>query len=333
MKIFTFGSGAWGLALSNVLAENGNQVFVFSRSLDTAYELNNFHTSKKYLPEIILNENIKGTNELNEINSCDYLLIAVPSKAIKDIVDKLNFTLSKKIKIINATKGLEPTSNKRIQAYILDNLNNNYIENLASILGPGFAIEVCKHNLTCLNSVSENLDYAKTIQRLFSNNYFRVYASTDVRGAEYGSSIKNAIAIASGLMKGLGFNENTKAALITRGLTEMTRFGVKNGAKKETFFGLTGVGDLILTCNSTESRNFSFGYNVGITKDAKKVREENHITVEGLNTIKVIHKLSCEMDIDVPIINALYDILFEYKDIISTVQNLMLRPLKTEVIE
>ena len=204
---------------------------------------------------------------------------------------------------------------------------------MASILGPGFAKEVCLHNLTCLNSVSTSLTFAKEIQNLFSNNYFRVYVSNDVIGAEYASSIKNAIAIASGLMKGLGYNENTKSALITRGLAEMTRFGLKMGANKDTFFGLTGVGDLVLTCNSNESRNFTFGYLIGQRKDAKKVIEENKITIEGLYTIKVIHDLANTYHIETPIINALYDILYEFKDIRLTVKNLMLRPLKMESFE
>ena len=332
-KIFTLGSGAWGLALSNVLAENGNEVFVYTRHEDSKKEINLNHTSKRYLFDVILNENIKAVNDFINLNKCDYVLIAVPSKNIKDVIELLNENLDKKINLINATKGLEPSTNKRIQEYIKLNLNKDYFNNLASILGPGFAIEVCKHNLTCLNSVSSSLNYAREIQNLFSNNYFRVYVSNDVIGAEYGSSIKNAIAIASGLIKGLGFNENTKSALITRGLAEMTRFGVKLGAKKDTFFGLTGVGDLVLTCNSEESRNYRFGYLIGKSKDAQKVIKENTITIEGLYTIKVIHELAKTYNIDTPIINALYEILYENKNISKTVQNLMLRPLKIETFE
>lgn len=333
MKIFTLGSGAWGLALSNVLAENGNEVFVYTRHIENKNEINSSHTMSKYLPDVYLNKNILAVNDFSKLNESDYVLLAVPSKSIKDAIDKLNEHLSKKIKIINATKGLEPSTNKRIQEYISLNLKKEFFYELASILGPGFASEVCKHNLTCLNSVSSSLDFAKEVQNLFSNNYFRVYVSNDVIGSEYGSSIKNAIAIASGLIKGLGFNENTKSALITRGLAEMTRFGVKNGANKDTFFGLTGVGDLVLTCNSEESRNYRFGYLIGKSQNAKKVIEENKITIEGLYTIKVIHQLAKEENIDTPIINALYDILYEFKDINLTVQNLMLRPLKMETFD
>ena len=333
MKIFTLGGGAWGLALSNVLAENGNDIYVYVRKDEYLNEINEKHISSKYLPSVTLNKNIKAVNDFSFLNDSDYVLLSVPSKAMKEAINELNENLTRPINIINATKGLEPTTNSRIQKYIKDHLKEKYFKNLASILGPGFAIEVCKHNLTCLNSVSLSLDYAKEIQKLFSNNYFRVYVSLDVKGAEYGTSIKNAIAIASGMMKGLGFNENTKSALITRGLAEMTRFGVKNGAKKDTFFGLTGVGDLILTCNSSESRNYTFGYNIGKSRDAKKVIEENTQTIEGLYTVKVIHNLSKEQNIETPIINALYEILYEYKDIKEVVQNLMLRPLKIETIE
>ena len=328
MRIFTLGSGAWGLALSNVLAENGNQVFVYTRHIESKNEINNLHTLSKYLPDVFLNKNILAVNDFALLNESDYVLLAVPSKSIKDAIDELNERLNKKIKIINA-----PSTNKRIQEYISLNLNKEFLCDLASILGPGFASEVCKHNLTCLNSVSSSLEFAKEVQNLFSNNYFRVYVSNDVIGSEYGSSIKNAIAIASGLIKGLGFNENTKSALITRGLAEMTRFGVKNGANKDTFFGLTGVGDLVLTCNSEESRNYRFGFLIGKSLNAKKVIEENKITIEGLYTIKVIHQLAKEENIDTPIINALYDILYEFKDINLTVQNLMLRPLKIETFD
>ena len=333
MKIFTIGSGAWGLALSNVLAENGNEVFVYTRHEESENEINNKHSLLKYLPNIKLNSKIFAVRDYSSINEADYLLLAVPSKSVKDTIVVLNNVLNKKIKIINATKGLEPSTNKRIQDYIFSNLKSEFLGEVASILGPGFAKEVCLHNLTCLNSVSTSLAFAKEVQNLFSNNYFRVYVSNDVIGAEYASSIKNAIAIASGLMKGLGYNENTKSALITRGLAEMTRFGLKMGANKDTFFGLTGVGDLVLTCNSNESRNFTFGYLIGQRKDAKKVIEENKITIEGLYTIKVIHDLANTYHIETPIINALYDILYEFKDIRLTVQNLMLRPLKMESFE
>lgn len=333
MKIFTIGSGAWGLALSNVLAENGNEVFVYTRHEESENEINNEHSLIKYLPNIKLNSKIFAVRDYSSINEADYLLLAVPSKSVKDTIVVLNDVLNKKIKIINATKGLEPSTNKRIQEYIFSNLKSEFLGEVASILGPGFAKEVCLHNLTCLNSVSASLTFAKEVQNLFSNNYFRVYVSNDVIGAEYASSIKNAIAIASGLMKGLGYNENTKSALITRGLAEMTRFGLKMGANKDTFFGLTGVGDLVLTCNSNESRNFTFGYLIGQRKDAKKVIEENKITIEGLYTIKVIHDLANTYHIETPIINALYDILYEFKDIRLTVQNLMLRPLKMESFE
>ncbi len=330
MKIFTFGSGSWGLALSNVLAENKNEIFVYARTKERLNEINFEHRAKKYLDDRKLNENIIATNDLSKINECDLLLISVPSKAINEAISEVNRFINKKIDIVNATKGLEPTTNKRIQEYIKLNFKKEFLGRIASILGPGFAGEVCDHNLTCVNSVSEDFNFAKEIQNLFSNIYFRVYASNDVIGSEYGSSIKNAIAIASGIIKGLGFNENTKAALITRGLTEMTRFGVKNGAKKETFFGLTGIGDLVLTCNSISSRNYSFGYKIGKEKNAKKVIEENDQTIEGLYTIKVIYHLAKEENIDTPIINALYEILFEYKEIKNTVKNLMLRPLKEE---
>ena len=330
MNIFVYGSGAWGLALSDVLANNKHNVLVYTRNVDDFNELNNNHILNKYLGNIKINENIKFTYNLNDIDDYEIILIAVPSKAISDVVIKLNSNLKKPHLFINATKGLEPTSDQRIQKYLSLNLNPIYIKGLVSILGPGFAKEVVDKNITCVCSVSQDEKVAKFCQNLFSNNYFRVYELFDVIGAEYSSSIKNSIAIASGILSGLGYKENTKAALITRGLKEMVRFGLDAGAKEETFYGLTGVGDLLLTCSSDSSRNFMLGKTIGLTNNPKKVLSENKITVEGIYTTKVINDLAKKRGIEMPIISAIYSILFNFEDPTKVLKNIMLRPLKVE---
>lgn len=331
MKIFTIGSGAWGIALSTVLTKNRNEVTIFTRHESICEEYNKFKTVKKYFSEIKLVEGMTFTTDFSFINETDAILIAVPSKNISDIVRKINEILKHPVLIINATKGLEPSKNERIQEYILNNLNSSLIRGLASVLGPGFAKEVVLNNITCINCVSNDLFVAKMVQNLFSNNYFRVYALDDVIGAEYASSIKNAIAIASGILSGLGYKENSKAALITRGLNEITRFGLKKGAKKDTFFGLSGVGDLILTCNSTESRNFKFGKMIAEFRSAKKAMEINKDTIEGLYTIKVIYEISKSENIDMPIIKSLYELIYEGKELFSVIDEIMHRPLKEEI--
>ena len=330
MRIFTIGSGAWGIALSSVLVKNNHYVEIFTRHESLINEYNEKQTINKYFENIKLPSNLIFTCDFSRINDFDAVLIAVPSKNIKEISEKINQTLKHKVLFINATKGLEPTSNARIQEFMIKNINPELLGGLASILGPGFAKEVVLENITCVNSVSSDEKIGEKVQKLFSNNYFRVYYTSDVIGAEFASSIKNAIAIASGILYGLGYKENSKAALITRGLNELTRFGLKKGAKKETFFGLSGVGDLLLTCNSTESRNFKFGKMISELKSAKKALEANKDTVEGVYTIKVIHNISKKDNIDMPIINSLYELVFLDKDLHQTILEIMNRPLKNE---
>ena len=283
MKIFTIGSGAWGIALSSVLLKNGHDVTIFTRHEDIISEYLETNSISKYFNETKLPKNLVFSTDFSLINDAEAVLIAISRKNIAEIIKKINEILHHKVLIINATKGLEPTSNLRIQ-------------------------------------------------ELFSNNYFRVYYTRDVIGAEFASSIKNAIAIASGILFGLGYKENSKAALITRGLNEITRFGLKKGAKKETFFGLSGVGDLILTCNSSESRNFKFGKMVAECKSAKKALLMNKDTIEGVYTIKVIYEISKHDSIDMPIINSLYQLIYEDRNLFETINDIMKRPLKNEDI-
>lgn len=332
MKIFTIGSGAWGIALSSVLLKNGHDVTIFTRHEDIISEYLTTNSISKYFSETKLPKNLFFSTDFSLINDAEAVLIAIPSKNIAEIIKKINENLTHKVLIINATKGLEPTSNLRIQEFISKNLNADLINGLASVLGPGFAREVILENITCINSVSSDEKVGRTIQELFSNNYFRVYYTSDVIGAEFASSIKNAIAIASGILFGLGYKENSKAALITRGLNEITRFGLKKGAKKETFFGLSGVGDLILTCNSSESRNFKFGKMVAECKSAKKALLMNKDTIEGVYTIKVIYEISKHDSIDMPIINSLYQLIYEDRNLFETINDIMKRPLKNEDI-
>jgi glycerol-3-phosphate dehydrogenase (NAD(P)+) len=332
MKIGILGSGAWGLALGNILAENGNDVMTYSRSLDVVYEINRYHTHRKVLGDCILNSGLIASIDLKEvIGEAEIVLIAVPSKAVKDMITELNKVLDHKVLIVNATKGLDLGTNMTMQKLIKANLKKKLYSNIVSILGPSFANEVVRHNLTCVCSCCSSLEVAKEVQVIFSNNYFRVYAMDDVIGAEIYSSMKNAIAIASGISKGLGYGENSKAALITRGLVEMQTVGKAVGAKEKTFFGLTGLGDLILTANSSESRNFTAGFTIGKNNGAKEFLKNNTVTVEGIATVKVIYDFAKENSLDLPIISALYDVLYNEKvPSDEVIHNLMIRDLKVE---
>lgn len=334
MKIFIYGCGAFGLALSEVLSFNGHQVTLYCLDKSRCEKLNKTHIDSKYFENVKLSDKLNFTDDINEIKFFNIVLIAVPSGSIKSVCETLNLKIKdKKVLIINATKGLEPTTNSRILEYLRNNLSKEIDYELASILGPGFAKTIINKDFTCVNSVSKNLEVARYVQNLFSNEYFRVYALQDEIGAEFSSSIKNAIAIACGILEGTGEGINAISALITRGLNELSRFGLKLGAKKDTFFGLSGVGDLILACTSQSSRNNKFGYLIGQEKDVKKVLKTYNKTVEGYNVVKVIKEIADQNDIEMPIINALYGILYQYRNPETVIRETMKRPLKIESFE
>ncbi len=331
MKIIVLGSGAWALALSDVLANNGNEVIVYTRKVEAQNEINLFHTNKKYLGELKINSNIVASTNLKElIENNDTFLMCIPSVGIENLLLEIKNYIKKPVNFINATKGLEPKSKGTIQTIIKRVIEKKYIKSLVSILGPGFAKEVIERNLTCVCSVSTSLNDATFVQKLFSNEYFRVYTCLDVNGAELYSSMKNAIAIASGIVIGLGYKENSKACLITRGLKEMRILGSAYGAKESTFYGLTGMGDLILTCSSFTSRNFKAGYKIGQDDSSEEFLKNNKETVEGLATILTLKEMIKEKNLDLPIINALYEVIYNNKKPSSIIKELMKRPLKYE---
>ena len=204
------------------------------------------------------------------------------------------------------------------------------IQGVVSLVGPSFAYDVIHDDLTAVCAVSENEEHAKLVQRLFSSECFRVYVQTDVVGAEIGAGMKNIIAIASGIMEGLGYHDNTRAALITRGLAEITRFGLKEGARPSTFLGLTGVGDLTLTCSSHRSRNYTLGLEIGQEDNAVEVLARNKKTVEGVLAAKTIHEHAARKGIEVPITDAVYAVLYEGRKPSEVVTQLMNRNLKAE---
>lgn len=334
MNIGTIGAGAWGLALSNVLIENGYKVTVYDKNpakLNSIFEKHTVSPFDKY----IFSTNLVVSYDIESlVKTSDIIILAVPSKFISSVFNELINFIHKKTIIINVSKGLEPNTNSTIIEYleeIIGKENKNDLISLGAILGPGFALEVIKHNLTCVCAVSKDIQVSNYIQKLFSNSYFRVYSLTDTIGAQIGTSLKNAIAIASGIVIGLGYGENTKAALITRGLAEIKRFGLFFGAKESTFLGLTGLGDLVLTCNTNESRNFSAGYEIGTLNSAKTIMEkQNTTTIEGINTIRIVHAIALKHNLNMPIIDSLYEVLFNNAQPKEMVKILMERSLKDE---
>lgn len=333
MKIGVLGTGSWATALSQVLVDNGYDVMMYGIDQEEIDDINTNHKNSKYFKDVKIEDKIIATNNLeNAIADADYILITVPTSVVRSILEKVKPLLTKKVTIINASKGFDLTTKKRISETIREVLGDNYRKEIVSLIGPSHAEEVIIRQLTTVCSVSLDIDVAKDVQELFSNIYFRVYSHQDEIGAEYGVALKNVIAIAAGAIHGLGYGDNTRAALMTRGLAEMTRFGVRKGGLPETYLGLTGIGDLIVTCSSQHSRNFMAGYEIGLADSAEQFMKNNRKTVEGIRTCKVIYEDYREnyRDMDMPIIEAIYAVLYRGVKPSQAIQVLMLRELKQE---
>lgn len=329
MKIKVLGSGSWGTALAQVLKDNNENVEVWGIDENEVNDINVNHQNSKYFPGVKINNNLQATTDFNCVLDADVILLAVPVMAIESICQKLENTLKHPVIIINVAKGFHPITHERLSIVIKRNISDKLVD-VVSLIGPSHAEEVINRMLTSVNAVCENEESARKIQHLFSNEYFRVYRQTDVVGAEIGVAIKNVMAIASGIIAGLGEGDNARAALMTRGLAEITRYGVAQGANPETYLGLTGVGDLIVTCTSLHSRNFQAGYQIGKENSSKRFMAENTKTVEGVRTAKSVYEESIKQGISMPITEQVYKVLFEDELPSVAIKTLMARELKAE---
>lgn len=330
MRIVVLGSGSWGCALAQVLADNQQSVTVYARRIDVADEINQLHTNKAYFGKTVLNEKIEASTSLDCVKQADILILSVPTQSVEDVCHQIDPLISKKTIIVNTAKGFNPGTNERMSEVIRRCISPQHLQSVVSLIGPSHAEEVVLRLFTTVVSVSSDEESAKLIQELFSNEYFRVYRGNDEIGSEYGGAIKNTIALASGIVSGLGYGDNTKAALITRGLAEMIRFGVQCGGRQETFMGLTGMGDLIVTCMSVHSRNFQAGMQIGKADSATQFLANNHQTVEGIRTTQVLYELKQQKHISMPIVDEIYKVLYEHKKPSLSIIDLMLRELKPE---
>ena len=324
-KITVLGSGGWGLALAITLYTNGHEVKVWSPFQEEVNTLNNTRTNEKLLKGIYLSENILITSDISVAEGCDITVIATPSFAVKQTAQRLSKISDCGI-IVNVAKGFEKESSSRLSEVIKKELPERQVVVLS---GPSHAEEVARGIPTMLAAAGEDADSLKIVQRVFSNEYLRVYTNPDIIGVELGGALKNIIAVASGVCDGMGLGDNSKAALITRGLAEMTRLGVSLGAKANTFSGLTGMGDLIVTCTSPHSRNHRFGDLVGRGVSVKEALDTVG-TVEGYFACDIAYKLARENGVDVPIIELCHHLLFENFPVDDIVTTLMTRPFRQE---
>jgi len=332
-KVAVLGAGSWGTALSMVLDENGHDVRLWGNDPKQIKEINEQHTNEHYLPGAKLSEAIVAYTDLKAaIQEADALLFVLPTKAIRVVAKEVAALLDGQTKphLIHASKGLEQDTHKRISVIIQEEIPAEKYDSLVVLSGPSHAEEVAKKDITTITAASENEEDAGYVQKLFMNPYFRVYRNTDVIGVELGAALKNIIAVGAGALHGLGYGDNAKAALMTRGLAEISRLGTAFGADPMTFFGLSGVGDLIVTGTSRHSRNWRAGDLIGKGHDLDEVLNNMGMVVEGVATTKAAYELAQEKGIEMPITEAIYKVLYEKVDVKKAIEELMLREGKAE---
>lgn len=331
MKIAVLGAGSWGTALAKVLSENNQEVRLWGRNAIQMVDMSATRINQKYLPGVILDDQVLMTsNFAMAVSGADVFVLSVASQSVREIVRQLKSHVGIRPLIVNVTKGVEMESLKRISEVVLEIIPDaNYV----ALSGPSHAEEVSKGIPTTLVSSSVDKEAAELIQDLFGNDNLRIYTNPDVVGVELGGALKNIIALGAGISDGLGFGDNSKAALMTRGISEIGRLGKVMGANVDTFKGLSGIGDLIVTCTSMHSRNRRFGILIGQGKPVKEALNEIGMVVEGYYTIKSAYDLSQKFEVDMPITRELYRVLYEGSDARTSVRNLMLRSLKHEMEE
>ncbi|HHY73156.1 MAG TPA: NAD(P)H-dependent glycerol-3-phosphate dehydrogenase [Bacillus bacterium] len=332
-KCAVIGAGSWGTALAMVLADNGHKVRFWGHRKEQMEEINTRHTNEKYLPGIELPTSIVGYFNLEEaLQNNEILILAVPTKAIREVLKKIVPFLKNKTLICHVSKGIEPETLKRISEMITEEVPSHLLEDVVVLSGPSHAEEVSRRQPTTVTASSTNIQAAERIQDLFINTNFRVYTNPDIIGVEIGGALKNIIALGAGISDGLGYGDNAKAALITRGLAEIARLGTKLGANPLTFAGLTGIGDLIVTCTSVHSRNWRAGNLLGKGHKLDEVLENMGMVVEGVRTTKAAYQLAKRENIEMPITTAIYNILFNHCPPKDAVEGLMGR-CKTHEME
>ena len=328
-SISFLGCGSWGGALGDVLSRKGVPVIFWHRNSSTIDEIQK--TRKHYLvKDLQFTKNVKFTNDIEHaINSSPIIVIAIPSQSIRKLLTENNSIFSNKKIIVTVSKGIEVDSLMTMSEVINDVYGKHYKRTVV-LSGPSHAEEVVKKFPTTLVASSKNHSASKAIQQLFSNEYLRTYLNMDVKGVEIGGAMKNVMAIAAGICDGINYGDNSKAALMTRGMTEIIRLGKKMGAKGKTFRGLSGFGDLIVTCLSQHSRNRKVGQAIGEGESLSSIKKRMKMVAEGVLTTKSVHQLRLKYGLEMPIHEAMYEILFMGKNPKDSVSELMNRKLSNE---
>ena len=328
-NIAIVGAGGFGLAISKLLCSYKKfNLVLWSALEEEIYNLKKYKENKQLLPNILIDtDEIFLTNDVKDLKNAEIIIFAVASSFIRQVAKKIAPILKKDAIIINASKGLEEKSFKRLSEVIYEETR---LENIVVLSGPSHAEEIAKLMPTTIVAACYNVHLAKKVQEILNSSYFRVYVNEDVVGVEIAAALKNIIALAVGICEGFKLGDNAKAALITRGLAEIAKLGIFLGAKKETFAGLSGIGDLIVTCTSLHSRNKRAGILIGKGTSVEKALKTVNKTVEGYYATKTVYELAKKEKISMPITEELYEILYENKDIGSSIKTLMNRTAKNE---
>jgi glycerol-3-phosphate dehydrogenase (NAD(P)+) len=332
VQIGVVGAGSWGTALGNLLADKGYTVNLWAYEPEVVHQILYERENKVFLPGIKLSERLVPSGDLSQVVSeKDLLLVVVPSHVMRKTAEKFSSCVADNTLIVSASKGIENTTHLSMSQVLMDTIPHVASYRFAVLSGPSFAMEVARKVPTLISVASKNQQVAVFIQKVFATSYFRVYTNDDMIGVELGGAIKNVIAIASGIIDGLGLGLNTRAALITRGLTEIRRLGTHMGARPDTFAGLSGIGDLLLTCTGALSRNYTVGKKIGEGKKVKEILSEMRMVAEGVKTAKSVYNLSRKLNVEMPICQEMYRILYEDDSPLAAVRRLMTRDLKHEL--
>ncbi|QNU68323.1 NAD(P)H-dependent glycerol-3-phosphate dehydrogenase [Ruminiclostridium herbifermentans] len=328
-NVAVIGAGSMGIAMAVLLSKNGNNVKVWSPMSDEINMLKENREHLTRLPGVKIPDSVEFTTDIYiAAKNCDVVVLAVPSQTTRQNCKALSSIISKDTIVVTCSKGIEDDTCKLLSEIMHEELPHN---NIAVLSGPSHAEEIARDVPTTVVAASEKNEVAQYLQDLFMTPNFRVYTNTDVIGVELGGALKNIIALCAGISDGLGYGDNTKAALMTRGITEISRLGVAMGGKADTFSGLTGVGDLIVTCTSMHSRNRRAGILIGQGKSVQQALEEVNMVVEGVATTKPAYELAKRLGVSMPITNEAYDVLYKGKDPRKAVGDLMTRDKKNEM--
>lgn len=330
MKVGFIGGGSWGATLANLLTDNKHKVLVYDVNKDTVNLINGLHKHPFF--ESFLNESVKATTSIEEVvNFSDILVLSVPTKVMRPVMEQIKNVVTEPKLFVNVSKGIEPETLKTISQIAEEIFTSKEMKGFVTLSGPSHAEEVIQRKLTTLVAASKDIECAKTVQELFSNNtYMRVYSGTDIIGVEVAGSVKNAIALVSGVCTGMGLGENARAALIDRGALEIIRIAEILGGKKETVYGLAGIGDLIVTASSMNSRNFQAGLKIGQGMSIDEAVNSSKMVVEGARVLVSAHNIAVKYNVYLPIIETAYKVLFEGMKLEEAIPTILSAQLKQE---